>query len=57
MSHALKLYSSRGALIDERVLGATCPVSSIKGEVKKKDIHAGWIFPCFAAQLIKCDLF
>jgi hypothetical protein len=30
---------------------------SIKGEVKKKEIHAGWIFSCFAAQLIKCDLF
>ena len=27
MSHALKLYSSWGALIDERVLGATCTVT------------------------------
>ena len=33
------------------------PVSSIKEEVKKKEMHAGWIFSCFAAQLIKCDLF
>ena len=38
------------------VLYATFPICSIKAEVKKKEIHAGWIFPCFAAQLIKCDL-
>jgi hypothetical protein len=29
------------------------PISSIKGEVKKKHISFGWTFSCFAAHLIE----
>ena len=36
---------------------STCLVSSIKVEVKRKNVPCGWKFPCFAAQLIKRDLF
>jgi hypothetical protein len=35
----------------------TSPVSSIKGEVKKKHISNDWTFSCFAAHLIEEDLF
>jgi hypothetical protein len=34
-----------------------CPISSIKGEVKKKHTYFGWSFSCFAAPLIERDLF
>jgi hypothetical protein len=33
------------------------PISSIKGEVKKKHISFGWNFSCFSAHLIERDLF
>jgi hypothetical protein len=33
------------------------PGSSIKVEVKEKHISFGWNFSCFAAHLIKLDLF
>ena len=33
------------------------PVSSIKGEVKKKHLSDGWNFSCFAAHLIERGLF
>ncbi len=33
------------------------PVSSLKGEVKKKHNRNGWIFSCFAAHLFEQDLF
>jgi len=39
------------------VLVATCPISSIKGEVKKKHFSAGWKFSCFAAHIIEQDLY
>src|SRR5258708_5192417 len=40
-----------------RVPGPRCPVSSIKGEVKKKHFSAGWKFSCFAAHIIEQDLY
>src|SRR5271154_3738251 len=39
------------------VPGPTLPVSSIKGEVKKKRLSIGWNFSCFAARLSEQDLF
>jgi hypothetical protein len=33
------------------------PISSLKGEVKKKHNTVGWIFSCFAAHLCEQDLF
>jgi len=39
------------------VLVSTSPVSSIKGEVKKKHLSIGWNFSCFAAHLSEQDLF
>ena len=36
---------------------STCLISSIKVEVKKKHLSCGWSFSCFAAHLIKRDLF
>jgi hypothetical protein len=43
--------------VQRRVLAATCPISSIKGEVKKKHFSAGWKFSCFAAHIIEQDLY
>jgi hypothetical protein len=37
--------------------GHVTPVCSIKGEVKKKYLSAGWIFSCFTAHSIERDLF
>jgi hypothetical protein len=34
-----------------------CLISSIKGEVKKKHLSAGWRFSCFAAHMMEQDLF
>src|SRR4029077_13399756 len=33
------------------------PISSIKGEVKKKHSCAGWNFSCFSAHVMEQDLF
>jgi len=33
------------------------PISSIKGEVKKKHVSSGWNFSYFPAHLIERDLF
>jgi len=37
--------------------GAQVPISSLKGEVKKKHHSNGWSFSCFAAHFFEQDLF
>jgi hypothetical protein len=44
-------------LPEKWALDRRCPVSSIRGEVKKKHFSAGWKFSCFAAHIIEQDLY
>ena len=54
---ALTVAASIQFVPSTNLLAFKCLVSSIKVEVKRKNVPCGWNFSCFAAQLIKQDLF